>query len=240
MPNNPTPFCSRRLGFTLIEMLVVIAIIALLASLITPAVGNALESARVTAGLANLRQIAQAGQLYAMEHKGYWPRARTSQGGGGASVFFYTELSGYIQGGGGSTFERQLEVFKDPNAPIKSGVNHFTMNRNLGSGTWAMDQFHSMSYTVAVFDGAQVYNGNADVEGWGVDGGSLNGVSYDGSSSAQRSRTVEMGPNTDESETAGNIRWRNRKDRVAKFAFLDGRVEALPPERVERGWFMAP
>jgi hypothetical protein len=49
-----------------------------------------------------------------------------------------------------------------------------------------------------------------------------------------------MGPNTDESETAGNIRWRNRGDKAAKFAFLDGRVEVLRPDQVERGWFMAP
>jgi prepilin-type N-terminal cleavage/methylation domain-containing protein len=44
-------------GFTLIEMLVVIAILALLASLIVPAVSGALARARMVTSLSNLRQI---------------------------------------------------------------------------------------------------------------------------------------------------------------------------------------
>jgi prepilin-type N-terminal cleavage/methylation domain-containing protein/prepilin-type processing-associated H-X9-DG protein len=60
-------------GFTLIEMLVVIAIIALLASIIVPATQKALHRAQSTKSLSNLQQIGQAVMLYAVENKGDFP-----------------------------------------------------------------------------------------------------------------------------------------------------------------------
>ncbi len=63
----------NRCGFTLIEMLVVIAIIALLASLIVPTTSRALQSAKATKCLSNLRQIGQAMQIYLIENKEIYP-----------------------------------------------------------------------------------------------------------------------------------------------------------------------
>jgi hypothetical protein len=73
-----------------------------------------------------------------------------------------------------------------------------------------------------------------------VDGGKLNGVSYESASPEARTRIVQKGANTDTGAGKGNIRWRNRNNREAKFLFLDGRVASLPPEQVQRSWFMAP
>jgi prepilin-type processing-associated H-X9-DG protein/prepilin-type N-terminal cleavage/methylation domain-containing protein len=62
-------------GFTLVELLVVIGIIALLISILLPALNKAKEAARMVNCLANLRSMAQAAILHANDHKGYMPVA---------------------------------------------------------------------------------------------------------------------------------------------------------------------
>ena len=65
----------RSRGFTLLELLLVMAIIAILSSILLPAVAGARRQAHASVCLNNLRQIGQAVFLYAMDSNDYLPRA---------------------------------------------------------------------------------------------------------------------------------------------------------------------
>lgn len=58
---------SRTAAFTIIELLVVVAIIALLIGILLPAIGKARDQARLTMSLTNLRNLATAHATYASE-----------------------------------------------------------------------------------------------------------------------------------------------------------------------------
>jgi prepilin-type N-terminal cleavage/methylation domain-containing protein/prepilin-type processing-associated H-X9-DG protein len=64
----------RRAGFTLVELLVVLAIIGLLIALLLPAVQAAREAARVTHCANNLRQLGIAIELFCDLHGGDFPQ----------------------------------------------------------------------------------------------------------------------------------------------------------------------
>jgi prepilin-type N-terminal cleavage/methylation domain-containing protein/prepilin-type processing-associated H-X9-DG protein len=63
----------RRRAFTLVELLIVIAIIGVLVGLLMPTVGRAREAARRAACLSNLRQVHQSFLLFAEENDGLVP-----------------------------------------------------------------------------------------------------------------------------------------------------------------------
>jgi len=62
-----------RRAFTLIELLAVIAIIALLMAILTPALSRAINTARDIHCRSNLRQIGMAIHLYTVDHRGLLP-----------------------------------------------------------------------------------------------------------------------------------------------------------------------
>ncbi len=73
-----SPECPTRCGFTLIEVLVVIAIIAVLIGALLPALGHGRQLATQAVCLSNLRQISVAMSSYALENDGslpYGPKA---------------------------------------------------------------------------------------------------------------------------------------------------------------------
>jgi len=65
-------------AFTLIEVLVVMAIIVGLAAILIPSLNSALERAKATKDMSNLRQIGAATQMYMNDNDGVFPGSTTA------------------------------------------------------------------------------------------------------------------------------------------------------------------
>lgn len=87
---QPCPATQRARGFTLIEILVVVAIIALLISILLPSLSRAREQARAVACGSNLSQLIKAENQYQSQNREWMPGAPLTTGhfyatGGGAN-----------------------------------------------------------------------------------------------------------------------------------------------------------
>ena len=69
------PVVSKRKGdaFTLVELLVVVAVIAIIMSMLLPALRSARESGRMAVCLSNLHQVGLAAEMYTSQSKGRLP-----------------------------------------------------------------------------------------------------------------------------------------------------------------------
>ena len=72
--NSVEPRRCRARGFTLVELLVVIGIIAILISILLPSLNHARKKAQAVACASNIRQIYLAMAMFAQDNKGHLPR----------------------------------------------------------------------------------------------------------------------------------------------------------------------
>jgi prepilin-type N-terminal cleavage/methylation domain-containing protein len=65
--------CSQKKGFTILELMIVVAIIGVLSSTVLASVNIARDKARTTTTISQLKQIATALEFYAEDHNGEYP-----------------------------------------------------------------------------------------------------------------------------------------------------------------------
>jgi prepilin-type N-terminal cleavage/methylation domain-containing protein len=111
----------RRMGaFTLIEMLVVIAIIAILAALLFPVFAQAREKARQSACLSNLKQLNLAVWVYLQDNDEQFPLTYFEAGSpDGTYLNWRKAVGGYVQ---------HRELFTCPAMPsmvYATGMNYY-------------------------------------------------------------------------------------------------------------------
>jgi prepilin-type N-terminal cleavage/methylation domain-containing protein/prepilin-type processing-associated H-X9-DG protein len=90
-------------GFTLVELLVVIGIIAILISILLPTLSSARKQADRAKCLSAMRQLGQAYVLYANENNGMWPMARHQYPSPSGTILekrWFDFISKYVLGGG--------------------------------------------------------------------------------------------------------------------------------------------
>ena len=86
-----------RNGFSLIEVLVTIAVIAILLTILVPVIGSVRNSAKTTKSLSNLRQIASAMQMYSSDNNGLYPIGYGEPSSGfGYTTYWYLEIAPYL------------------------------------------------------------------------------------------------------------------------------------------------
>lgn len=100
------PSHHRRAGFTLVELLVVIGIIALLIAMLLPALSRARSAAQEVGCVSNLAQIGRGMLLHVNEHHGYLPFGPINYRGGGLTP-----------AGLGDTARVRYEYYEDTDGP---------------------------------------------------------------------------------------------------------------------------
>ncbi len=252
---NRTKFTPMRTAFTLIELLLVVAIIAALVGLLLPALSAARLHAGTVRGLANLDQIGGAAFSYAEDFDqrlpiGYLVMPAEAD----RNTNWATLLNGHLTGQGMTDARSDpaafLEIFQDPNARLDGGWVHYSAHPVLlpdltrdDAGQiirpikkpYPMVRLKRTDSVVMVMDGCQdaLTGSNARATAWQLDDGRIWDQWLYQAGDADNLVPIDPGPDRDDTSGIGQIRWR-QFDGAANLLYADGHAVTARPNVIRR------
>ncbi len=165
---TPKPVWSQRRGFTLIEVLIVITIIAIIAALLFPVFSVAREKARQASCASNMRQLGMAFLMYAQDYDEQFPNAApfTEINGAGWILNTQANVMGQfsVEQGGLFPYVKNKQIYvcpSDANDQIEQKVDRWS---------YAMNDLLSLSPTSIVTFPSATFLMVEDHEVWINDG----------------------------------------------------------------------
>ncbi len=136
----------RSFGFTLIEMLIVIIVLGILASIIIPQITNSTDDTKLKTLKTNLKTIRNVIELYYLQHDQTYP-ARNNPGGNPtsnetvAAVAFIKQLVNYtdITGSTNSVLDRSTHPFGPYLKALKLPINPFNQDNTMKCDVTTVD-----------------------------------------------------------------------------------------------------
>jgi prepilin-type N-terminal cleavage/methylation domain-containing protein len=111
-PRAPFPRAVDRAnrGFTLMELLVVVAIIAILAAILFPVLAQAREKARQTICLSNMQQLARAQSMYLQDWDEHLPQMNAGFLDGHSKWMTRDQVYSVTRDDGGEYYDRYISA----------------------------------------------------------------------------------------------------------------------------------
>ena len=162
---------NRKAGFTLVELLVVIGIIAVLISILLPALARAREAAKAIVCASNLKQLGTALAMYVNDNNQYTPRFEYSTGPDGSSDFQWSRaIKRYVASNmqnlvsSTSSEEEKATVYFCPSAQTNRGrfvnwgvwpISYMPNSNVMWSNYWSDNSTH-LKYATIKFKSRQI------------------------------------------------------------------------------------
>ena len=218
---------QERIRFTLIELLIVIAIIAILASLLMPALGSARAKARTLSCMNSMKTLGTAGIMYANANNDAW----VPYSGGGDLLWYqnpeFVKNLGFktypSAGNWALNYVRKNSICPDSTRPLPDGDK------------WIGDQYQKLSYTYA----DEYLNGEL-LPGRTADDGryyrlnkiraASRKIAFTETTNAGRNTMWKMSPENfwatgNDSGSEWRSAYRHNNNRTMNVTFFDGHVE---------------